>query len=255
MENIMLSIDNVKFGKRAAKSDPRTLKFENYVNLDVLPPAPPALDLSSKVATWPMFGNDRLGDCTIAAWAHMVQLWTAMSGKMCLPTEHLVEVFYYAIGRLETPGVPYPDNGLIELDVLKYVSNHWMSTEKAYAYTSVNPKNHDHIKQAVMMFGGAYIGFGIVNGSQTFDEFNRNVPWTPQPGNPTEGHAVCVVGYDANTVTTVSWGRTQKGTWAWFDAMVDEAWAVLPASWAPKGADPISGFDFATLNKDLAALK
>jgi hypothetical protein len=52
----------------------------------------------------------------------------------------------------------------------------------------------------------------------------------------------------------VTWGRLQRGTWAWFEAMVDEAWAVLPSSWQVKGRDPIPGFAFTTLENDLAAL-
>lgn len=57
------------------------------------------------------------------------------------------------------------------------------------------------------------------------------------------------VGYDAAGVTVLTWGNTQKATWAWWDECVDEAYAILPpeandAKFAP-------GFNAAQLKADL----
>ena len=60
------------------------------------------------------------------------------------------------------------------------------------------------------------------------------------------------VAYDARGVVVLTWGSTQRGTWAWWDACVDEAYAILP----PEARDDrfAPGFDFAQLHEDLAAL-
>jgi hypothetical protein len=57
------------------------------------------------------------------------------------------------------------------------------------------------------------------------------------------------VAYDAAGVTVLTWGNTQKATWAWWDECVDEAYAILPPEAAKKGFAP--GFDIAQLQKDL----
>ena len=67
----------VKLGKLPARVDPRTLSLARYVDRELLPAPPPALDLSARVGEWPMYANDRLGDCTTAAAGHMIEAWTA----------------------------------------------------------------------------------------------------------------------------------------------------------------------------------
>lgn len=243
-----------KFGKMAVKHDPRTLKLADYVNFAKLPPPPSALDNSRFVAAWPMFGNDRLGDCTIAAFAHMTQLWMAMSGKAKMPTEKSVENLYYAIGRTENPGQSKPDNGLVMLDVMNWMSKHTIATEKVAAYVKVDLRNHDHVKQAIMLFGGVDIGFGISQPDKLFQEFGAGTPWTPESGAVTEGHSVPLVGWDTSTFNCVTWGRTQRGTGAWLDSMGDEGYAIIPQTWKAKGAIP-NGLDWAALQADLAAIR
>ncbi len=248
---------DLRLGKLPPKLDSRTLRLADYVNFAALPPPLPVLDLTTHInppLVWPMDGNDRLGDCTIAAFAHMTQLWTAMSLRPKNPTERSIENLYYAIGRTENPGQTKPDNGLAMLDVCNWMTRHSLATEKVAVYVKADLHNHDHIKQAVGLFGGVYIGFGIANAQQTFSEFNNRQDWTPQFGTVTEGHAVNIVSYDALGVECISWGRTQRGTWEWWDAMVDEAYAILPASWKVKGRIP-NGLDFGTLQVDLAAIR
>src|SRR5260221_7180319 len=68
-----------KLGKLPAETDVRTLSLARYVDPAVLPPPPATLDLATRVPAWPMYANDRLGDCTTAAAGHMIQVWTAAS--------------------------------------------------------------------------------------------------------------------------------------------------------------------------------
>ncbi len=68
-----------KLGKLPVRTDVRTLRIGRYVDTAKLPEPPVALDLADRVGDWPMYANDRIGDCTIAAAGHMIEAWTAES--------------------------------------------------------------------------------------------------------------------------------------------------------------------------------
>jgi hypothetical protein len=57
---------------------------------------------------------------------------------------------------------------------------------------------------------------------------------------------VYAVAYDDNGLTVLTWGSTQKATWAWWDECVDEAYAILPQQ-----AKEFDGFDLKQLKADL----
>jgi hypothetical protein len=136
-------------------------------------------------------------------------------------------------------------SGLNELDVLNYWRNHSVSGDKILAFARIDPKNHTHVQQALQLFGGVYIGFQVQQ--NCVEQFNAHQPWTPGPLT-SDGHAVFAVEYDQNTVTVLTWGNTQQGTWAWWDECVDEAYAIVP----PEAKDrQFGGFDLAQLESDL----
>src|SRR5262249_31587173 len=111
--------------------------------------------------------------------------------------------------------------------------------DKILAFASIDPKNREHIQQAIHLFGGVYLGF------QCQQEFDAGEPWTP--GRLTnDGHAVFAVGYDQKQVTVLTSGNTQQGTWPWWNECVDEAYAIIPPE-----AVAFAGFDLAQLKADL----
>jgi hypothetical protein len=69
----------MKLGRKPARRDPRTLCARKYLlkPTGALPAAKPAVDWLAAVPSFPMYGNDAHGDCTIAAIGHLVQVWTA----------------------------------------------------------------------------------------------------------------------------------------------------------------------------------
>ena len=73
----MVTTSQVMLGKLPSRVDPRTLSLARYLDRELLPAPPPELDLAEQVISWPMYANDRIGDCTTAAAAHMVEAWTA----------------------------------------------------------------------------------------------------------------------------------------------------------------------------------
>jgi len=237
-----------RFGKHPPKHDYRTLRLRSYLTSTLAPP-PASCDVLSRVYTklgvnspaalFPMDGNDTLGDCTIAAVAHAITVYCALVGQNHVMAPQAVVKLYMHL----TGGV---DSGLNELDVLNYWRQTTVSQEKILAYTAVDPKNHVHVQQAIRLFGGVYLGFQVQANCQ--QEFANKEPWTPGPLT-TDGHAVYAVGYDDDGVTVLTWGSTQKGTWAWWDECVDEAYAILPAQ--AKEADFEPGFNFSQLKADL----
>ena len=75
------TIKGHRLGRRAMKTDSRTLHLGNYLRTGTALPTPPlAMVWGKPVTQWGMMLNDRLGDCTMAGLAHAVQTWTANSG-------------------------------------------------------------------------------------------------------------------------------------------------------------------------------
>ena len=237
-----------RFGKHPPKRDYRTLRLNNYLTSALAPP-PAAFDvlaavyknlnISDPTKLFPMDGNDTLGDCTIAALAHAITAYRGLVGQKKIMSQPAVTKLYMHL----TGGV---DSGLNELDVL----NHWrqqaVDGDKILAYATIEPKNHAHVQQAIQLFGGVYLGFQVQQNA--IQEFDARQPWTPGPLTQ-DGHAVYAVSYDPTGVTVLTWGNTQKATWAWWDECVDEAYAILPPE--AKQANFAPGFNFAQLQTDL----
>jgi hypothetical protein len=240
---------NFRFGKHPPQVDYRTLRFKSYLKSSL--PAPPAsfnaltrvyqdLHQNNPGILFPIDGNDTLGDCTIAAVAHSTTVYNSFVDKKDIPNLAAVQKLYFHL----TGG---PDTGLNELDVLNYWRETGAFGQKILAYVKIVPKDHVHIQQAIQMFGGVYLGFQVQQ--NCIQEFNNKQPWTPGPLT-NDGHAVFAVAYDPNTVTVLTWGSTQQGTWDWWDECVDEAYAILPQAAAKAGFAP--GFDIKQLQADLA---
>src|SRR5271156_5387958 len=58
-----------RLGKEPPVVDKRTLRFGKYLTL---PTPPPSVTYYEKVASWPMYYNNKYGDCTCAAAGHLV---------------------------------------------------------------------------------------------------------------------------------------------------------------------------------------
>ena len=237
------------FGKKEPRIDSRTLMFTNYLTPVIADP-PIMIDnllrvysgtkISDPTKLFPMDGNDTLGCCTIAGIAHARTEYAGLIGKKDIPSRCKVINLYNKL----TGGI---DSGLVELDVLNYLRKHSFDGEKILAYAKItDSKNHVHVKQAIQLFGGVYIGFNVQE--DCLRDFRNKVTWTPGK-LLNEGHAVFVTSYDEETVTVLTWGNIQKGTWDWWDECVDEVYVILPKEAQSSSFCP--GFDFSTLEADL----
>src|SRR5713226_1528187 len=99
-----------RLGRKGIRTDPRTLRFADYVRPDRLPPIPATSDHTSKVSAWGMLGNDHYGDCVMAALAHGILDYTTYASTPRVPTEQQVVAAYLQLSP--------SDQGLVVLDTL-----------------------------------------------------------------------------------------------------------------------------------------
>jgi hypothetical protein len=242
-------------GKMAARHDPRTLLMANYLKPSNIAPPPASKDFQQKVKKWPMMLNDKLGDCTCACAGHMIEQWTTYASKEVIPADQAILQAYEAVSGYK-PGHPKTDKGAVVLDVLNYWRKTGISKHQIMAYAAVEPKNHDQIKDAVVLFGNCYLGVQLPVSAQ------QQQVWSVPPGGPVGegapgswgGHAIPVVAYDVRGLTVITWGAPKRLTWGFLDAYCDEAYAVLSHDFFNEKEISASGFDLATLKDDLAKI-
>ena len=254
---------NYKLGKRIPRLDRRTLRFAKYVT-PALPAPPASVDWQDKVppTSWGMDGNDVVGDCTIAAAAHMIEAWTfnaEPTTPVVLSTQDVEQDYFALTGGLD-----------IGLDLLT-VLNQWRKAGLAYnagkadliqAYAALQPGDKTQAQQAIALFCGGYIGLELPNFVVDSPD-PLTIPWVVPPGgpvgplaapNPANGHAVPLVGYDADNVYIVTWGAVIPMSWGFYTAYSDEGYAVLSPDWIETSGESPAGFDMTQLEQDLTEI-
>jgi hypothetical protein len=242
----------MKLGRKAVKTDSRTLRLARYLTTG-LPPAPPAKDWTKGIANWGMMLNDKLGCCTIAAAAHAIQVWTANTTTEVTLSDHLV-LRYYEKWDGYKPSQPDTDQGGVELDVLNNWQKGTLSRHKLIAFADASVSSLEDIRQAITLFGGVYIGVSLPVTAQDQDV------WDVVPGGGADskpgswgGHAVFVPSYDEKGFTCITWGALKQMTVAFWSEYVDEAHVLLSADWLVAKGSP-SGFNLAELQTDLSLI-
>ena len=245
----------MKLGKSSPRHDARTLMYATY-RTDALAAPPTKIDWSTKMpANCGMMLNDSIGDCAFAGIGHQSQCWTSNASVLFTPSDADVEGGYETVTGYN-PKDPSTDQGTNLLDSLGWWKNVGMAGHKIGAYVAVEPTNKLHVKEAIDLFGGVYIGVALPLTAQ------QQAVWSvvhqhtssAQP-NSWGGHCIVCVGYDASYVYFISWGKRMKMTWSFWLAYVDEVYAPLSTDWITKAGKAPSGFDLATLTSDLAAIK
>ena len=230
----------LKLGKHPPVFDERTLQFGSYLQQG-LPTPPPAASYGNKVPVWPMYDNDKWGDCTCAAAGHMIQNWTANAGGETTPPDSAVDTFYeHFVGS-----PPPPDAGCNMLQVLRYWRRTGLGGHKILAFTSLEPSNQTEAMDALYMLGSVYIGLALPNFVLKGDPLT--VPWVVPAGgavgdaapNQQNGHCVPAVAYDARYLYIVTWGTLKQMSWQFYDTYADEAYAVLSSEFIESNGDTV----------------
>jgi hypothetical protein len=249
----MADHSQMRLGRKAIKTDSRTLMMANYLKPTLQPP-PPAVDWTKGITSWGMMLNDTLGCCTIAGAAHAVQVWSANTGgEVTVPDPTILS--YYEQWDGYVPGQPNTDSGGVELDVLNNWQKNGFADRKLLAFADPKPSNLVEIKQSIHMFGGVYIGVALPNTAQKQDVWDvvKTGGADAKPGS-WGGHCVFVPKYDEHGFTCITWGALKTMTLAFWEKYCDEAHTLLSEVWITAKGSP-AGFDQAQLQADLNTIK
>jgi hypothetical protein len=249
----MADHSQMKLGRKAIKTDSRTLMLAKYLT-PAMPPPPPAKDWTAGITGWGMMMNDHLGDCTIAGAAHAVQVWTASNGGITTVPDQTIETYYEQWDGY-VPGNPNTDNGGVELDVLNDWQKNDFAGHKLMAFTDPKPSNLVEIRQSIALFGGVYIGLALPVTAQRQEVWDV-VPRGGANARPGSwgGHCVFVPKYDEHGFTCITWGQLKTMTPAFWKKYCDEAHTLLSQDWVTANGSP-GGFNLAQLQADLHAIK
>ena len=239
---------NMRLGRKAVKTDSRTLRMARYLT-PILPPPPDSVDWSKGLTAWGMLMNDTLGDCTIAGALHAIEGWGLNSGHPLTFTDQDALAYYERFDGYN-PADPTTDTGGILLDVLNAWKKQGINGHTVSAYASVDPRNITEVKQALALFGPLYTGLQFPNSAWGQTE------WTVTDDTSIDGgHCVVLIGYNQTGPVAISWGALYQMTWEFFSAYFDELYAAISPDWfTAAGVDP-AGLDLDQLSTDLMAIR
>lgn len=243
----------LKLGRNQNDSAKPRLELDTYLNAGELA-TPSVVDFASEVVTWPMYGNDTIGDCTAACVGHQVQAWTCYTGaEVDIPEPDIIQL-YSAVSGYD-PQTGANDNGATVQDTLTYMrkSGVPVAGHKILAFAQL--KDLSKIHDALWMFGSVYLGFACPESA--LEQFDADQPWDVVAHSPIAGgHAVPVQYAGTGNVPyqVVTWGRLQGMTQAFMSKYVEEAWVIITVDWLDKNGHTPEGLDLQALGADLAAL-
>lgn len=256
-----------KYGRRHPDPARRRLTLERYLDPRTalsrsgLPPVPlnQDVDRASAVRSWPMYGNDSLGDCTIAAIGHMYGAWTQYAtGSEALFSDTAIQETYSRVGGY-VPGDPSTDNGCVMQDVLSDqhatgIDDSAGKVHRVAGYAAFgNPADEMLLGQVLDVFGTVYVGINCQASIQ--QEFSDGQPWTWTPGEAVEGgHAICLqrrLGSGSAPLEYVTWGALQAATAGFQAHAAEEAWAVVTQDWLQANGTTVEGLDLRQLLADM----
>jgi hypothetical protein len=219
-----------------------------------VPEAPEVVDWTTKVAEWPMFTNDRIGSSTCAAMGHLILAWSAETlGRPLDIGDDDIMTAYRALSGYD-PTTGSSDRGATTIDAIRLWRLDGVGGHKIAAYKAVPHGDEHMVRRALWLFGGLYLGFLLHRGGQ--EDFAGDRPWTDvREKEILGGHAVAVVGCDAEFLTVVTWARLQRMSWAYFHARCESIYAVASRDWVrPEGTTP-SGLGWTELRAQLRKIR
>jgi hypothetical protein len=218
------------------------------------------VDRLSRVSSWPMYVNDQLGCCTIAAAGHMFGAWNVYAGRpeVLFSDDEIIRT-YSAVGGY-VPGEADTDQGCVMADVLAYLKNTGMTdtagqVHKIAGYAAFgNPADELLLGQVVDVFGSVYVGFNVQQ--HMMDQFEAGQVWTWEPGDEeVGGHCVPLQRREAagsrhGILDYITWAAEQHADFGWQAGAVEEAWAVVTSDWLETNGSTVDGLDLTQLLAD-----
>jgi hypothetical protein len=216
--------------------------LHTYFEGNVLPAAPVQCKYALKVV-YPLADNDRLGDCVLAGHVHLSQaIAHENDGTYKVPDGQVIQTEYFDL----TGGA---DTGLVESTFLTTAQKAPVLGSQVDVFCPFNHANVDSVKSIIYTFGGVFLGVNLPQSAE--NQFPGT--WTVVPNSPIiGGHCIVAVGYDAQFVYIITWGKVIRCTWEWFTTYVDEAYAILYTEEVQKNRGPLKTLDIERLRADIA---
>jgi len=206
--------------------------FASAIDLQ-LPDFPMALSRETSIPdVVDMYDNDKIGDCTCASIGYLENVWTDYGRSARLLTRDEIVSFYTDVTGY-TPGDPSTDNGASMLDVLKRWRKIGVGTDnrKITMFVKIDHDNVDHVKSAINLFGGVYVGAMLPLSAKTAVENGQSWINVDDASGSWGGHCMSASRYDRSGVWLRTWGKSQNASWQWWSKYVDECYGVLSAEW------------------------
>lgn len=242
-----------KLGKKAPDHTLPALRFSTL--LTAATPVPDSADYVTKVDKWPMYMNDRLGICAIAAPGHALEGWTQYAqGTTTVLSDDAILKGYEAVGHY-VPGDPSTDQGCVLQEVLDYWRKNGIGDHKVLFFAKVDPRNAHEVAAAIYHFG--HLIYGIQVPQSAMDQFRSGQRWeaVDADGGNLGGHAINVGAYTSTSYQCVTWGAVQEVDRGFFHKYADEAWVVGTADWLDKASQKTpTGLDLHGLGSEFADL-
>lgn len=235
-------------GKLPKRTDPRTLQLRRYLAAASAFTPPASVNWTTPGISWGMLGNDTKGDCTIAAQGHAAQAWSelAVGVEAQVTTAEVLTAYFKLTGGQDT--------GAVLIDALNQWRSSGVAGHKILAFAEIRLGDDRTLEAAIDLFGGAYVGLTLPSNWQDAIDAGRAWADTSMLPNPSDGHCVWLVGYNATGPVCVTWGQLQQMSWAFWHKYGDEAYAVLSHDWLTAADTAPSGVDLQQLGADIAAI-
>lgn len=246
-------------GRKKSTSLRGALRLSHYLDIKkILDAAPPSCDnIGGTAFSW--WGNNKIGNCTVASLYHRRQLIAAQTGEAFSPPAIGAEGEYAAItGYDGTPG-DASDRGAEPTQVLAHGTTAGIAGEKINRFAAIDTRNPDEVRAAIWLFDVAYVG-GELPKALDDQGFNWTIPAIGQRGvndqpAPDRGHQFLFGGYERDVINVVTWASGQYTcTDEWNIACVDEGYVLLTDALATAARKSPNGFDIDRLIYDMAAL-
>lgn len=243
-----------KLGRLPADPSLPRLKLASFLSATA-PTYPENVDWLAGVERWPMYLNDRIGDCTCATAGHMIQNMSRYGqGTTVTITDKDVLTAYSAVSGYD-PRTGANDNGAVVQHVLNYWRKTGVGGHKILAFAEVDLHDPNEVRAATNIFGNVYLGIDFPETG--FDQLDAGQPWDYVPGaRSLGGHAINAAYYDVsdNMWKVVTWGQVQPMTQAFWDKYVFEAWVVISPEWFDANGRNPSGLDMYALGEKFREL-
>jgi hypothetical protein len=235
-------------------SQPR-LYLDHYLASELVAAVPNGIDYLSHIASWQTYGNDRVGNSTAAAAAHIETVWASYGqGRSVVVPEAAVMEFYAKCSGY-VPAFPASDRGARLQDCLGQWQRTGLGGHQIAAYFEVEPSDPALVRTALYLFGALYVRVALPRVAH--HQLDAGQPWdvvADDGGEDGGGHCVHLgAAFKDGNYGVTTWGRVQEVTPAWWGRYVTEVWAPVSTTWVQAGLSP-AGLDTVALNQDFETL-